>query len=114
MNKEDLEINVATLLFQYGQQICKKIEVVLGPNTKHLLVKSLLLEDPLFNTTVHSIISPLDQKDNAVDIYQHLSEEQNLQVLDDMNIGFCFNEKSKVAFIRNDQNSIDFYPSTNK
>ena len=107
--QKDLELNVAILLLQYEQQICKKFQGAIRPD-----VKSLLLHDPLFHTTVHSIISLLNQKDNDTDIYQHLSGGENLRILCDMNIPFSYNEKSRVALIRDGRNNIDFYPTTNK
>jgi len=109
MNQTNLEINIATLLFQYELQVIKRFE---GSTTA--TVQDRLKNDPIFYTTVHSMVAQINQKDNLIDIYQHLSGEENLQVLCKMNITFQYSEKLKVALIREGRNSIDFYPTTNK
>jgi len=111
MHPHEIELNVATLLLQYEIQLFELYNITVKDKND---VVHKLNHDPIFRTTVHSIISLLNQKDNTVDIYQHLTCEKNLQVLDDMSIAFIFNEKAKVALIRDGRNSIDFYPTTNK
>ena len=105
------KLQVGKLLLGYKNHILGHPEY---PITREI-INSNYVNDPTFNHVVNLIIGIKQKsKDNKVDIYKHLSIDENIQVLDDMSINFSYNEQAKVVLIRDGKNSIDFYPSTNK